>query len=930
MLLPFKSKVKRSLLYLFLLTVIIIVGAYGFLRYLGIVDYYRVNLSYFDGSIPQQTKNSLKGISGNSMFPEKYQVRERHVIASFGKERGAFINPYGIKKHNNYYYITDCIRGILAKYDVNFNLIWEVDAVENGERLYYPADLAVSEDGLIFVAEERDHQISIFDENGNFIKTFGVQGDGPGQLNYPLGLKIHNKELYVVDYGNRGVLVFDLEGNFKSVFINKLPLLDYADVAHKSVNLYRPYYIDIASNGRVAISDPSLNYVRIYDPEGDLLFEISNHNKSYWAGGDFNDLNGVHYISFLNNGGLQVADLHNSRILQFNADYQLTDVYFDPFTKPKVSIPIQYNDDETVEFLIGGALNSFAPLERVVFEKSTSKPPGDLYAKASVQESFMDRFLQLDGKQIFQYRPSIPLQHKHASRHYLVLQEPLQADESEILSMSADQLPEGTKWILDIFSGDGHIRERRVIAKYNDSYIPYSMENVDGIWKVVGASYQSEGYYFPSRQECLLCHGAKGQTSRENIILGWDKSMVRKGSLKRLTELPDRLPRTIASDEAKDIYSLAKSYVHTYCSACHNDVTLPGFGHLELVKDGHVGSLNSTFKQYLEMEEGGIIEKLKEHQMPPIAGIISDEERAKFIQLLEQIKTHQAGFKPFKIFKLKLKEHVIENDRFVAIQGLERFYDSQDKQVTLFANGYKQSMGQYTDGNLSGIKIHNPDEDAIELMADVVYEPSLGSLWTSWRLNRLYQIDSTRLDTPKVLFDELLHPLGVNANSKHIFIANYADDEIVKLDHEGNEIWRKSHYDSFSLLDGVYGIAIKDDKALYVSYSISDRLVKFDMDGKKMAVSPKQLSDGSTLARVQGIDFDKYGNLYAIDTLNNRIVVFDDDFNVVASAYGEEFQTIRGLSVDKRNGEILVSGFHMGHSMNNEDTGFWVYEPIYP
>jgi len=88
------------------------------------------------------------------------------------------------------------------------------------ERLTEPMDVAVSENGDIFVAEG-DHggttvaRISKFSSDGTFIKSWGRPGPGPGELAIPHGLAFDGEgRLYVADRGNNRVQIFDQDGRF--------------------------------------------------------------------------------------------------------------------------------------------------------------------------------------------------------------------------------------------------------------------------------------------------------------------------------------------------------------------------------------------------------------------------------------------------------------------------------------------------------------------------------------------------------------------------------------------------------------------------------------------------------------------------------------------------------------------------------------------
>ena len=54
-----------------------------------------------------------------------------------------------------------------------------------------------------------------FDKDGNFIKTWGKKGKGPGEFDLPHSLVFDAKGLlYIADRNNARIQVFDADGNY--------------------------------------------------------------------------------------------------------------------------------------------------------------------------------------------------------------------------------------------------------------------------------------------------------------------------------------------------------------------------------------------------------------------------------------------------------------------------------------------------------------------------------------------------------------------------------------------------------------------------------------------------------------------------------------------------------------------------------------------
>ncbi len=74
---------------------------------------------------------------------------------------------------------------------------------------------AVAEDGCIFALDMQDKKVKVFDSQGDFIKAFGKEGQGPGELSMPSGISMTPEgELMVEDAMNRRLSYFNLDGEF--------------------------------------------------------------------------------------------------------------------------------------------------------------------------------------------------------------------------------------------------------------------------------------------------------------------------------------------------------------------------------------------------------------------------------------------------------------------------------------------------------------------------------------------------------------------------------------------------------------------------------------------------------------------------------------------------------------------------------------------
>ena len=76
-------------------------------------------------------------------------------------------------------------------------------------------DLAVDEEGNIYAIESREAAVRVFDKKGEYLRTIGHKGQGPGETQYPVFVQITGQdELAVYDYSAGRMLFYSLDGAY--------------------------------------------------------------------------------------------------------------------------------------------------------------------------------------------------------------------------------------------------------------------------------------------------------------------------------------------------------------------------------------------------------------------------------------------------------------------------------------------------------------------------------------------------------------------------------------------------------------------------------------------------------------------------------------------------------------------------------------------
>ena len=88
-----------------------------------------------------------------------------------------------------------------------------------------PTDVAWDSEGNTYITDGYvNSRVAKYDRNGDWVKSWGEKGTGPGQFNLPHAIAIdRNNNVYVGDRSNRRIQVFDTEGTFLRMFTIDVP-----------------------------------------------------------------------------------------------------------------------------------------------------------------------------------------------------------------------------------------------------------------------------------------------------------------------------------------------------------------------------------------------------------------------------------------------------------------------------------------------------------------------------------------------------------------------------------------------------------------------------------------------------------------------------------------------------------------------------------
>ncbi len=89
-----------------------------------------------------------------------------------------------------------------------------------------PTDVAWDSKGNTYISDGYvNSRVAKYDANGDWVKSWGEKGTGPGQFRLPHAIAVDNQDrVYVGDRSNRRIQVFDADGTFLRMFTIDVPV----------------------------------------------------------------------------------------------------------------------------------------------------------------------------------------------------------------------------------------------------------------------------------------------------------------------------------------------------------------------------------------------------------------------------------------------------------------------------------------------------------------------------------------------------------------------------------------------------------------------------------------------------------------------------------------------------------------------------------
>ena len=201
-------------------------------------------------------------------------------------------------------YVAELINCKVHKFSRDGEIIKAVggECGDNGdsEHVAFPAGIKINRDDRVYICDDTNQKVLVFDKNLDFLFSFGEMGDKPGQFQSPSDVAFDaDGNVFVADTKRERIMKFSAQGEFELEF------------EMKDENAELELGICVGSSGQVYVSDFWNHRVVVFDKKGEF---VTTFGKNGSAPGEFDMPAG---ITVDEDGYVYVCDQRNSRIQVF-------------------------------------------------------------------------------------------------------------------------------------------------------------------------------------------------------------------------------------------------------------------------------------------------------------------------------------------------------------------------------------------------------------------------------------------------------------------------------------------------------------------------------------------------------------------------------------------------------------------------------------
>lgn len=240
--------------------------------------------SGMEGTAVKSWSKAVQNGYGGLLLKNKIEIVQDRRTGAFRSdfnarytEAGAFSGSYGegmvfsgsvsvLPENDGTVWVLAYGSNELVKLNINGTVVSRVTGPMNG--FDRPMDLIRLEDGTMLVTESAGNRLCVLDKKGKFIKYIGKKGRAVGNLVGPqYAAQDSRQNIYVSDYGNRRIAVFDRDG--KGLFCFGAARNDFAGLKGPTGIAVAGENVYVADNifGGIYEFDLAGNFQRVLVPE---------------------------------------------------------------------------------------------------------------------------------------------------------------------------------------------------------------------------------------------------------------------------------------------------------------------------------------------------------------------------------------------------------------------------------------------------------------------------------------------------------------------------------------------------------------------------------------------------------------------------------------------------------------------------------------
>ncbi|MEX2313222.1 MAG: HYR domain-containing protein [Nitrosopumilaceae archaeon] len=185
-----------------------------------------------------------------------------------------------------------------------FILAWGESGIGKSGFFSFPQNIAIDDLGNVYVTDLGNMRVQKFNNDGEFLKSWGSSGTGSGQFHSPAGIAVFNGTVFVVDTQLHNVQKFDLNGKFLS---------KWGAEGKEQGQFLLPNGIAVSPDGEIYVVDTGNQRIQKFTPNGEF---ISEFGESGTGDGKFVSPIG---ITIDNKENIFISDPGKNKIFKFDS-----------------------------------------------------------------------------------------------------------------------------------------------------------------------------------------------------------------------------------------------------------------------------------------------------------------------------------------------------------------------------------------------------------------------------------------------------------------------------------------------------------------------------------------------------------------------------------------------------------------------------------